>query len=156
MGKRGTKRLPDTVKIARGTLRDDRTGDPDLKPQPKMAAGVLPPEFLKDRGLATWEKTRTQLLDLGVLSEIDVSAFGMYCRCDDEIAWCDKVLEEQGHFFTSETGYVGQHPAVNQRFKWIDLKRRYEAEFGMTPSSRSSVIVNKPKSGGVMKRQRTG
>jgi P27 family predicted phage terminase small subunit len=154
MGKRGPPKLPDTIKLLRGTYRKAQDGDPDSKPAPKALVAMKPPEWLGKDGRAAWSRESSRLVELGVLTEIDVSAFSMYCRCFDEIAWCDKILEEQGHFFTAQSGYIGQHPAVNQRFKWIDLKRRYEAEFGLTPSSRSGVLVNKPKASGVMKRER--
>ena len=87
-------------------------------------------------------------------------AFATYCRAHDEIAKCDaQLVDAEGkilEYFTAESGYVGQHPAVNQRFKWIDVKRRYEAEFGLTASSRNGLVGNKPKTGGIKTRKRTG
>lgn len=154
MVKRGTKRLPDTIKIDRGTIRTDRTGSPQSKPQPNVSS-KLPefPEVLKELGKRAWSEVGEKILRLGVATELDWGAFETYCRSFDEVAWCDQVLETQGHFFTSETGFVGQHPAINQRFKWLDVRRRYEAEFGLTPSSRSGVTVGKSGKAGLSSRR---
>lgn len=153
MGARGPKRLPDVLKIAAGTLRA-RDGDPASKPQPQPAAVGEPPAHLGDAGRERWLSLGPRLVELGLLTEIDLGPFVRYCQAHDEIERLDKVLEAQGEFFTAESGYVGQHPAVNQKFKWLAEKNRFEARFGMNASDRCGIIVGKPKASGVARRKR--
>src|SRR5688572_16632889 len=118
MGKRGTHKTPDAIKIARGTLRS-RDGDPALRPKSSPAVLMEPPEILGELGRRVWETTGPQLVAAGVLTEMDRIPFERYCRAHDEVVRLDAILKEQGEYFQTEQGYVGQHPAVNQRFKWL-------------------------------------
>lgn len=152
MAKTGRKPKPDAIRLVDGTHRRDRHGDPGAAVQPG-AADLTPPTILKRHGLAVWRSLAPRLSELGVFTALDRLALETYCRAHDEIARLDAVLKRKGEYFTADSGYVGQHPAVNQRFKWLDVKRRYEVEFGLTPSSRNGVQAQK-KPSGVPSRQR--
>lgn len=160
MGKRGPRPTPTSLKVAHGTYRADRDGEKDAEVAPPPLAHLDPPDSLGEIGQAKWREVAPLLNAEGLLTKLDSGALETYCRAHDEIAKCDAQLTNEAgesvEYFTAESGYVGQHPAVNQRFKWLDVKRRYEAEFGMTASSRSGLVGNKPKTGGVKARKRTG
>lgn len=70
-----------------------------------------------------------------------LDALEMYCRAWDRLAGYEAVLLEQGEFFVAESGYVGRHPAANGAKQARDEIRRYQQEFGLTPSSASGVKV---------------
>lgn len=93
-------------------------------------------------------------MKVGLLTELDITPFERYCHAHDEIVRLGQVIESQGEYFTAESGYVGQHPAVNQRFKWIAEINRFEARFGMNASDRCGIEVGKPKQQGVTRRKR--
>lgn len=155
MGKRGPKKAPATVKLARGTFRQDRDGDPAAAPRVgKVAACPPAPDELEEIGRSVWLDMLPRIITAGYFAELDLRAFERYCRAHDEVEKCDVLLEEHGEYFTAETGYVGQHPAVNQRFKWLDIIRRYEEAFWLNPTARSGkqVSTNKPASVAVRKR----
>ena len=155
MGKRGPPREPDAIKISRGTHRRDRHGDPSEKPQPAVVPFGDPPDNLGELGRQVWREYSGKLVDIGMLTEVDRPAFERYCRSHDEVAKCDAVLEKQGEYFVAESGYVGQHPAVNQRFKWLQEIKHFEARFGMSASDRSGLkIETSKKQTGVKTRQR--
>ena len=153
MGRRGPHKQPTAIKLVRGTHRPDRDGDASSEPQPPPASLAVPKD-LGSFGALAWTEKAPLLLGLGLFTESDRGAFHTYCRAHDEIAKCDELLAEQGEDFTTEKGFVCQHPAVSRRFKWFEVKRRYEIEFGMTPSSRSGLKVDKPNAAGVMTRKR--
>lgn len=144
MGKRGPRKAPVAIKISKGTYRRDKDGDVADMPSPD-AANLDTPATLGEIGLAVWAHESAQLSKTNVLTEADRRALHTYCRTFDEVARLDELLKEEGEYFTAETGYIGQHPGVNQRFKWLEIRRRYECEFGLTPSSRTSIRVSETK-----------
>jgi P27 family predicted phage terminase small subunit len=152
MGKRGPRAKPTKLKLLAGNPGKRKLND--LEPEPPRA-NLVAPDDLKETGLEIWNRTALMLDTLGVVSELDLLAFHTYCRAHDEIAECDDVIANEGTYYTTDKGTKCQHPAVNQRFKWLDLKRRYEAEFGMTPSSRSGVQSTKPPANAIPKRKRS-
>lgn len=154
MGKRGAKPAPTALKVLRGTHRKDRHGDPADEVSPATLGTTTPPRGLGPAGRARWKAVVKQLTELGVLTVLDVGALTTYCRAHDEIAKCDRVLAKDGEYFSTEGGYIGQHPAVNQRFKWLDVKRRYEGEFGLTASARCGLKATKKTKAGVPARSR--
>lgn len=145
--------MPDALKIARGTLRS-RDGDPEAKPHPPTASIGEPPAQLREAGIEKWRTVGPQLVASGLLTELDITPFVRYCHAHDEVERLKEVIEQQGEYFTAESGYVGQHPAVNQKFKWLAEISRFEARFGMNASDRCGIEVSKPTARGVARRKR--
>ncbi len=152
MGKRGPPPTPAAIKISNGTLRS-RDGDPSLQPQSPPATIGKPPSNFAKHAKAVWKDVGPRLVAAGTLTEMDVIPFTRYCRAHDEVARLDAILKEAGEYYTTETGYIGQHPAVNQRFKWLAEINRFEAHFGMTASDRCGIQLSK-KNDGVRTRTR--
>lgn len=139
MGLRGPPKTPAAIKLAHGTFRKDRDGDPAAQPQAPPASLGKAPEALGDLGKRVWDEAGPKLVTAGTLTVLDVAPFTRYCRAHDEVARLDAILGEHGEYFTTEQGYVGQHPAVNQRFKWLAELNRFESRFGMTASDRCGI-----------------
>ena len=155
MGRRGRRRLPMAVKLSRGTLRVDRDGDPCLAPNPSLLASCPPPpDSLGQAGRDVWLEIVPKMIAANYFTQLDLLAFERFCRAHDEVARCDQILIAEGDHSIADTGYVCQHPAVNQRFKWLDILRRYEDAFWLNPTARSGKqIVRKPGSA-IPKRER--
>lgn len=139
MGKRGPRKAPAIVKIARGTARADRDGDPVLAPKVSAIADCpSPPDGLGEDGRDYWIIQMPLMIQAAYFSSLDVKAFERCCRAVDEVAKCDRILLEEGEYSVSgDSGYISQHPAVNQRFKWLEIIRRYEDAFWLNPTARS-------------------
>ncbi len=134
------------MKIASGTFRKDRDGDPTLAPRASAVADCPPPpESLGEHGRDYWLSELPKIIAGGYFTQLDIRAFERLCRAHDEVAKCDQTLEEQGEHSLSESGYICQHPAVNQRFKWLDIIRRYEADFWLTPTARAGKQIGEKK-----------
>jgi P27 family predicted phage terminase small subunit len=153
--KTGPKRKPDTLKVADGTHRPTRDGDPSLAPKaPLIANCPTPPEILGKDGRAAWIDVLPKMIGAGFFTQLDLLAFERYCRFHDEVAKCDAILLADGEYTVAETGYVCQHPAVNQRFKWLDMIRRYEDSFWLNPTARSGKQISSKAKSTVPKRNR--
>jgi P27 family predicted phage terminase small subunit len=140
--------LPVSTKRARGTFRKDRAGNAGREPQVGALDKVPPaPKCLGRIGRAKWDETGGLLTGLGLLTELDVDALEVYCAAWDEVRECDAEIKTSGAFFTAESGYIGQHPAVVRRHKALDVIRRFQSEFGMTAAARTKVVVAQKPTG---------
>jgi P27 family predicted phage terminase small subunit len=129
----------------RGTFKQHRSR---REPRPDAA---LPrcPEWLDEQAKEAWGQVLPQLRQMKVLSRIDENALARYCqywsrwrKAEDFIAKHGSVYplkDEQGR-----TKCLQQFPQVAIAHKLGALLTRLEAEFGMTPSSRSRIQTGRP------------
>lgn len=113
MGKRGTRPKPTALKVLAGTQPCRINGS-----EPVAPAGIPePPSYVTGEGLEFWAELAPMLARMGVLTLVDRHGLGLLC--DSYARWREIPGEEKRR----------------QEF------RRLLAEFGLTPSSRSSVKV---------------
>jgi phage terminase small subunit len=148
---RGRPRKPTALKVAKGTYRADRSGDPAEEPNFGTLSIAPPaPVCLGDAGKAKWDWLVPQLISAGIFQNVDTDALETLCQCHDEIAICN---EDIAHAKKIRDDRRLQISLVERRF-WLDRKARHEREFGLTPSSRSSVKVKPPEKQGLLARKR--
>ena len=113
MGKRGTKPRPTAIRLLTGVQPCRVNGS-----EPTVPAGVPdPPDYLDAAALELWEELAPILAKMGVLTVADRHALGLLC--DSFSRWRD----------------MPENTTRRTEF------RRLLAEFGLTPSSRSSIKV---------------
>ena len=125
----GRPRKPDLVKIADGTYRKDRDGNPEEKPNP-TGFPVKPSNLV---GLAGehWDYNVPRLIEIGIAKDTDQNALEAMCHYWQQFKRGKKITQR------------------NEAFKeWIKIAR----SFGMTPADRGKLNV-KPAAGGVRRRQ---
>ena len=116
----------------------------DREPQPKVEDKLPPaPGFLSRRAKVEWRKLGRRLLDLGLLTQLDETLLAMFCVTWDrwreaigEIAKSDAVIQ-------GPTGIFKQSPWVGIANEASRQMLQQMNEFGMTPSSRSRLKVEK-------------
>ena len=146
--------IPNEVKRANGTYRADRDRTSAVQSIP-LAAKPVVPESLGDVGVAKWNEWVDILESLKLLERRYLDALEMYCRAWDRVAHYEKIVDEQGEFTTVESGYVCAHPAIGLIKQARDDIRKYQTEFGFTPSSSCKVAtVKKTEKTGVPSRKR--
>ena len=150
----GRTRKPTALKILHGTHRPWRDGNPKLEPGERLTKTPKAPVRLGKAGRKVWREVMPEMVAYGYVTELDLPAFEHYCRTHDEVARIDKLLSEQGEFYTTEKGCMCSHPAVRERFHWLDMMRRYEIQFWLTPTSRAGKVASSPNRGGIVKRTR--
>lgn len=137
-GKRGPPKKPAALLKRRGTFRKDRHSD-DLEPvtPPNLPA---PPSHLTETERAKWNEVGSQLVKLGICSDLDAMALELlirsYCgMCDaaDELADGDLVVE------VGESCTPMANPLVGIVAKQLATLKWCLTQFGMTPSSRTSI-----------------
>lgn len=135
--------MPTNVKLLRGNP-GKRPLNMD-EPQPKA---VIPPvpKHLDDEARAEWRRMSKRLHEMGLMTEIDRSVLAAYC-----VAWSrwvlaeDKIREFGLVLKSPDKGWPVQSPYLSIANRALDQMVKLAAEFGMTPSSRSRLSVNKGK-----------
>lgn len=148
----GRRPSPTALKIARGTIRA-RDAVPLQAKGEAIAGPPTPPKSLGDAGREKWAEWGARLAEMKLLETRYLDALEMYCRAWDKLAYYEEILAEQGEFTTTERGYVCRHPAAIGARQSREEIRRYQIEFGLTPSSASTVKVAS-KTDGTDKRKR--
>jgi phage terminase small subunit len=125
VGKRGPKKTPTSILEKRGSwLAKTRQGEP------VVSADYPPcPDWIKGEARDIWDRVVPQLVNLGVMTKLDGFAFSRYCVYS--VLWL------------KELGNPGRTEATLERY--ANQCSKLEAEFGLTPSSRSGLDVKKPE-----------
>jgi len=110
------------------------------EPLPKQ----LPPKcpsHLDRRAKREWKRMAPLLENLGLLTEIDGTAFGIYCQAYSTWVEATEKVKKTGMIVKAPSGYPIQNPYLAIANKAVDQMRAFLAEFGMMPSSRSRISV---------------
>ena len=146
--------IPAEIKRMHGTYRPDRDKQSAIQSVPMSVRPAIP-DSLKDTGVAKWNEWVDILESLKLLERRYLDALEMYCRAWDRLVHYEGVIQEQGEFTVAESGYICAHPATALAKQAREEIRRYQTEFGFTPSSASSVAtIKKAEKTGVPSRRR--
>lgn len=136
---RGRKPKPTAIKIMEG--------NPGKRPlnerEPEVAVDRPDAPFhLDDLAREEWDRTTTELLELGVLGRIDRASLAAYCVAWSRWVQAEQQVQDEGFVLTSKEGGQYQHPALAVANKAMEQMTKLAAEFGMTPSSRTRIKVS--------------
>ena len=146
----GRRPLPTAVKRARGNPGKRKLND--AEPQPLLGEPEMP-EDLPAAAAEEWKRIVPELRTLGVLAKIDRAALAAYCHAYARWFEAEKhvvergiVIEEPILLMGVATDYVRlkKNPAVTISETATKIMKSFLVEFGMTPSSRSRVRIEKP------------
>lgn len=143
---RGRKPKPTKIHILEGGRKKTHRALPENEPKPDTLQ-KLPraPKELNDVGKKEWKRTGKELQKLGLLTQIDLSAFHVYCEIYSQ--WVDAVEKTHrfGTLVKSHNGFPKISDYVSIANKASEKMAKFLTEFGMTPSSRSRINVPKPE-----------
>jgi len=135
---------PTALKVIEGN-RGKRKLEPEKEPQPKLGL-PQPPRWLSKLAKQEWRKRGKQLLELGLMTELDEANFAAYCQAYADLQEAQAIIDKEGAIWVSKkSGYAQAHPAVAMKHKAMADLRKFSAPFGMTPSDRAGLHVEKPK-----------
>ena len=134
---------PTALKILRGNPGKRRLNPSE--PQPP-AGDIQPPAWLSEESLAKWNELVPVLMGVGVLTQTDAGPLARYCDCFSWWRRCREVIDRDGDTVVvrDDAGRVKwsqQRPEVGIVSKLAQQMSRLEAEFGLTPSARSTIHV---------------
>ena len=128
---RGRPRTPTALKIVRGN--PGKRPLPENEPKPTVGAKV--PDWLTVGGRKEWKRLAPMLERNGVLTEMDAESLGELCEAK---AILKQQLQEEGRWSTE---------------LWRAIQAM-EARFGLSPSDRARLAVERPKTKSKLERFR--
>jgi P27 family predicted phage terminase small subunit len=135
----GRKPIPTNLKLIRGTARPHRMN----KDEPPACAPE-PPAHLDNRARSKFTEMAEMLARCGVMTELDRDALARYA-----VIWCrwidaEAEIKRKGSIVKTEGGNIIQSPYLAVANRCHRQLAQLEAEFGLTPSSRSRVRASVP------------
>jgi len=133
---RGRKPIPTKLKLLKGN--PGKRALPEDEATPAAVDGLpSPPPHLPDEAQREWYRTGAKLAALGLLTDIDLTAFAAYCCCWARWVQAEDALRTTGPIVKApQSGVPIQNPYLAIANRAIDQMTKMLVEFGMTPSSR--------------------
>lgn len=137
---RGRKPLPTAQKKLRGN-----PGKRKLNNEEPVYTRRAPdcPEYLTGLARKEWTRVVNLLAAAGVVVEIDRAALAAYCDAYQRWIEARQKVTKQGTVLTGPNGGLYQNPHLSVANKALEQMIKIASEFGMTPSSRSRLKVEK-------------
>ena len=139
MGKRGTKPTPTAIKLAEGTFRRDRHGDPATEVKPPEGLPEIP-DWMTEEAKEVWEQVFPILDGMRVLTTADRNPLTRYCNLFVRWYRANKYLQENGETMETEYGTKPVPEVAIERSTCSELLK-LEREFGLTPSARTGLHI---------------
>jgi P27 family predicted phage terminase small subunit len=158
---RGRKPEPTELHIIKGTYRPGRHNH-SSEPKPSTSDDLTrPPTWLNADAKKEWRLEAPEAVKTGILTVADRSAFADLCILQARVkkAYRDmnkfsesirKKAEAKGGVWEfdmlmppTQTGYFAQNPFIGIYNKALAELNKMRAEFGMTPSSRTRIKIDK-------------
>lgn len=145
------RRTPTAILEARGSRHAKTLGrsqEIDIPPAPKCPD---PPEWLSSAAAPHWSAIAPMLFDRGLLTHIDTLKLGMLCdRLAHYIDLRERVQQDGWTTYNAEGGEAS-HPNVRAMQAAIKDIDTLAGRFGMSPTERSGLVLDKPKQGQIIK-----
>lgn len=110
------------------------------EPRPNKVAPECPDWLLPD-AQDEWKRLAPSLENLGLLTDIDMTAFAGYCQAYARWREAEEFITQHGTIFKTPSGYVQQVPQVSIAQQNLKIMQSFCSEFGLTPASRSRLQV---------------
>ena len=138
MATRGRKPKPTALKILEG--------NPGKRPlnenEPIPPKGIVKcPSWLEPEAKKEWKRLAPSLEAMGVLTQVDLTAFAGYCQAYARWREAEEFLTQHGSIFKTPSGYVQQVPQVSIAQQNLKIMQSFCSEFGLTPATRALIIA---------------
>ena len=140
MAIKGRKPLPTALKELEGDRGKGRRPINKHEPKPSQK-NIECPDWLMDEAQAEWNRLAPSLIDMGVLTDHDLTAFEGYCQAYARWREAEEFMSQHGTIFKTPSGYVQQVPQVSIAMQNLKIMQSFCSEFGLTPSSRARIYA---------------
>jgi P27 family predicted phage terminase small subunit len=137
----GRKPTPTALKLLRGN--PGRRPLNENEPKPK-AALPKPPDHLSPVAKQEWRRAGRLLQSMGLISDLDLAAFALYCTAWARWVEAEQALSTYGVMLKSPQGFPIQSPYLSVANRAMDQIRSLLSEFGMSPATRTRVSAMVP------------
>lgn len=143
MGRRGPPPKPTALRILNGNAAKRPLNAREPRPSAELPRC---PAWISKEAKRAWRRIVPQLRAMKVLTSVDADALAAYCQTYARWVAAEQFLAQHGEVYPlrDENGKVRcmqQFPQVSIARNLLLLLKAYQQEFGLTPSSRSRVVV---------------
>ena len=139
---RGRKPKPTALKLVEGNPGKRKLNEKEPKPTSKAVA----PDWLRSDpvAMAEWDRLAVELEQLGLLTNLDVQVFAMYCDSVSRYRRSRERLMDQGDIVesTKTGGALYQSPYLPVMRRERDFLKTAASLLGLSPSDRTRIEVN--------------
>ena len=139
MATKGRKPKPTALKMLEGNPGKRPLNDKE--PQPEKKAPRCP-SWLEPEAKKEWKRMSKTLETIGVLTQVDMTAFAGYCQAYARWKEAEEFLSKHGTIFKTPSGYIQQVPQVSIAQTYLKVMKDFCSEFGLTPAARTRIQVN--------------
>jgi P27 family predicted phage terminase small subunit len=142
---------PNILQIARGD--PGKRAKARAKTEPKPTGAPEPPPELSKEARAIWGRHAESVQELGLLTNLDAEAFGMYCEATAEFwKFQAKAAKKPTLRLKTKTGqtYEQVSPYTTLRDNAEKRANRLADRFGLSPAARSRISVKPPAKADVL------
>lgn len=108
---------------------------------------VACPEWLCEVGKEEWNRIEKDLIELGLLTNIDINQLAIYCDAYAKYIKASQEIDKYGlvikHTNKSGATNIVTNPYVQIASKYAELVKKFCDEFGLTPTSRARIAIPK-------------
>ncbi len=125
-------------------------------PSPALTKKTKPFPWLSKRAQQVWRNAVPELVHTGQLTEVDVEAFAGYCSACATVQECEEFINKNGMTYESYSDTIRVNGKVVKigltikrrqeviiRSDALKILRSFASEFGLTPSSRTRIKIDK-------------
>lgn len=145
MAKSGRKPKPTALKLITGNPGNRPINE--AEPQPARVYNPEPPAHLTRNEKIKWREMAEKLGACRVLTELDLDALEIYCREWNAMMVALADLNDRGKLMQTPGGSVMWNPSWAQYKHSLSEVRKLQSEFGLTPSSRTGIVVQGDEKG---------
>ena len=137
-GRSGRRQTPTALKLLRGNPGKRRL--PEDEPKPGAPASAEAPAWLDSEAREFWDTYAPRLIELGLLTELDVELFADACSAHS------LMLRAQARVGTKLLKDGRPNPLIRVARDAREQKNRILGQFGFSPATRAKLNVpGKPK-----------
>ena len=135
---RGRKPKPTNLKILEGNPGKRPLPTNEVKPKHKAPRC---PQWLEDDAKKEWKRMGKILEQMGILTEMDLTAFAGYCQAYARWKEAEEFLSKHGSIIKTPNGYLQQVPQVSISQTNLKIMLKFCEQFVLTPSARNRLAT---------------
>lgn len=138
MATRGRKPKPTALKMLEGNPGKRKLNTKEPVPEKKVPKC---PSWLEDEAKKEWRRMVKVLGPMGLLTEMDMTAFAGYCQAYARWKAAEEFITQHGDMVRTPNGYLQQVPQVSIAQTNQKIMLKFAEQFGLTPSARSRIAA---------------
>jgi len=106
---------------------------------------IKAPPWLSPFAKREFKKMVKELLEVDLITNVDVNAMAMYCDAYGNYVECTKVIQEEGLMveYTNKAAETNKvpHPLLTKQKALFEQMKALSTEFGLTPAARAKIAI---------------